>query len=455
MNRTQQFSKLYLGFAVAGVVLMLGGATARSEGLAEPSAAGGIVASIGDTQLRLLLEDVLERNPRLARLQAEAAAVEQRTPQVKALPDPTATLTWFVMSPETRVGPQRATVSLMQQFPWFGTLKPGEQASLWESVAARSRLEAARVEVLTEARTVYHELQFLEVKSRVVEEDRATLEHYAELALARYASGVGLDQVVIKIQAEITRTETRLLEIEARRATVVARVNALRDRPQSSPVAVSESELWKGSPLDLGELRRRAMVDRPEIAAADARVEAAAARIESSKKAYSPRVMVGLNYGFVDRRSDDAGRLNPPEDNGKDIFGLTGGVSVPLWSSSLEAGVEEGVQHRLAAEEGRREVAASIDGELGDLVHRIPLLEEQVSLYDDVLIVQAEQSLRSAESAYAAGTANALDLLDAERVLLQVRIAAGRARTDLDIAIARLEGAIAGPLNPIDGEVRQ
>ena len=411
-----------------------------------PAAAEDIVSSIADTKLRLLLEEVLQRNPRLSRMEAEAAAVEQRAPQVKALPDPTATLTWFVMSPETRVGPQRAAVNLTQQFPWFGTLKLDEKATLWDAVASRAKLEAARVEILTEARTDYHELQFLEVESRIVDEDRATLEHYAELALARYASGVGLDQAVIKIQAEITRTETRLLNLAARRATVVARLNALRDRPQVTPVVVSQSSSGLRVVLDLENLRRRALGDRPEIAAADARVEAAASRVESTKKAYSPKVVVGLNYGFVDRRTDEAGRLNPPEDNGQDILGLTGGISVPLWRSSLEAGVEEGVQNRLVAEESRREVTAVIDGSLGDLVHRIPLLEEQISLYDGVLIVQAGQSLRSAESAYAAGTANALDLLDAERVLLQVRIAAERVRSDLDVAYAELEGVIAGPL---------
>jgi outer membrane protein TolC len=426
-----------------------------SEEAGRLTAADGIVASVTDVKLRLLLDEVLERNPRLARMAAESAAVEQRSPQVKALPDPTATLTWFVMSPETRVGPQRAAVNLTQQFPWFGTLKVDEQATLWDAVASRAKLEAARVEILTEARTDYHELQFLEVESRIVNEDRATLEHYAELALARYASGVGLDQAVIKIQAEITRTETRLLNLAARRATVVARLNALRDRPQATPVVVNPSGPRPRMVLDLENLQRRALGDRPEIAAADARVEAATSRVESTKKAYSPKVVVGLNYGFVSPRNDEAGRLNPPEDNGQDILGLTGGITVPLWRSSLEAGVEEGVQNRLAAEEGRREVTAVIDGELGDLVHRIPLLEEQMSLYDEVLIVQAGQSLRSAESAYAAGTANALDLLDAERVLLQVRIAAERVRSDLDVAYAQLEGVIAGPLTNVHGEVSQ
>ena len=247
------FGREFLGVAliVACVLSAPDFAVADSEETGNLTAAEGIVASVSDAKLRLLLEEVLERSPRLARLEAEAAAVEQRSPQVKALPDPMATLTWFVMSPQTRVGPQRAAVNLTQQFPWFGTLELDEQAAMWDAVAGRARLEAARIEVLTEARTDYHELQFLEVERRVVEEDRATLDHYAELALARYASGVGLDQAVIKIQAEITRTETRLLNLAARRATVVARINALRDRPQTTPVVVADSRDTQSVPLVL------------------------------------------------------------------------------------------------------------------------------------------------------------------------------------------------------------
>jgi outer membrane protein TolC len=409
-------------------------------------AAAGIAAAVEDGRLRLLIQEVLERNPRLARLAADAAATAQRAPQVKALPDPTASVTWFVMPPETRVGPQRVSVNLMQRLPWFGALQVDEKAVLWDAAADRAVLEAARLEVLTAARADYHELQFLAAEELLVAEDRATLSHYAELALARYASGVGLDQPVIKIQAEITRIGVRLIEIAARRSAVVARLNAMRDRPQTTPVLVAELGTPDPATLELGVLRPLALERRPEMAAAFARVQAAALRVESSKNAYSPDLVFGLNYVNVGGRDDAAGRLAPPEDNGQDILGLTGGISIPLWKSSLAAGVEEGVQRRIAAEERGRETTAAIDAALGDLAHRIPLLEEQVELYDDVLVVQARQSLQSAESAYAAGTAGALDLLDAERVLLQVRIAAARARADLSVAHARLEGAVAGPL---------
>jgi outer membrane protein TolC len=441
MERTCRYSAVIVVLLAAAVA-----AAADSEEPAPWSAADEIVSSISDVKQRLLLEEVLERNPRIARLAAEAAATAQRAPQARALPDPTVALTWYLLPPQTRTGPQRATVNVSQKLPWFGTLEIDEQVALWEASASRLMLEAAKIELLTAARIEMVELRFLAAEERWVREDRATLEHYAELALARYASGVGIDQVVVKIQAEITRIDARLLEIAARRASIVARINALRDRPQATPVLTADPRGIPPSNHDGGELRRIALEKRPEVAASRARIEAAAARVELAKKASSPDLFVGLNYGWVSRRDDRSAQLNPPEDNGQDIFGISGGMSVPLWTSSLEAGVAERVNRRLAAEEGLREITASIDADLGDILHRLPLLEDQARLYEEVLLVQAQQSLRSAESAYAAGTVGALDLLDAERVLLQIRIAAERVRADLEVAHIRLEGVVAGPL---------
>ncbi len=427
--------------AAAGV-----GVGIREADAAELGPAGRVVAAIVDPEQRVLLAEVLERNPRLARLAAEARAAAQRAPQVAALPDPTASLTWFVMSPQTRVGPLRSAVNVSQSLPWFGSLAREKQAALWEAAAAQARVEAARLELVTAARVAYHELQFLDVERRLTEADRATLERAEALALARYAAGSGLDQAVIRVQAEITLADSRLLGIAARRAELAARLNALRDRGQAPEIEVGPLAAPAVTSLDPAELRLRAHASRPEVAAAAAEVEAAAARIERAKKAYGPEVMLGLSYGFVSPRDDAAGRLDPPEGNGDDDLGLMAGVSLPVWRSKLAAGVEEWTARRLAAEEAARELAASIDGELSELLHRIPLLAEQLRVHETVLLVQARQSLESAEAAYAAGTAAALDLLDAERVLLQVGTAAERVRADLAIASARLEGAVGGSL---------
>jgi outer membrane protein TolC len=445
--RTLRYST---GFVVSTAVFALltgGSCLVSSETRGAGSPADSIVVSIDDEQLQLLLEEVLERNPTVARLTAEAAAVEQRAPQVKGPPDPVASLTWWLLPPQTRTGPQQVSISVSQRLPWFGTLKVAEQAAMWDAASARARLDSGRLEVVTEARVAYLEMQYLDAERRVLADDVATLEHYAELALARYASGVGLNQSVIKLDAEITRSRARLLGVGERRAALAARLNSMRDRPHATPVAVgAPGPAGKNLVLDPLALRQRALANRPEMAAAAAAVESASTRTLLAQKGSSPDIFFGLNYGFVGRREDAAGRFNPPEDNGDDTLGLSAGVSLPVWRSKIDAEVEESVQLVLAAEEAERETAVAIDRELGDLTNRIPLLREQLALYDDVLVRQAEASLESAESAYAAGTAGALDLLDAERILLQVRIAAERTRTDLAVALARLEGAIAGPL---------
>jgi outer membrane protein, heavy metal efflux system len=410
-----------------------------------PSA--GVIAGVADPRLASLLREVLERNPDLAALAARARAAVEKAPQVKALPDPVASLTAYLLTPETRVGPQYAMVSLSQKFPWFGKLSLKEQAALAGAAAAKARVEARRLMLVTESRKLAYELAFVAAETSEVEQDRTTLTHYEELARVRYATGAGLEQGVIKIQAEITRDDTRLLDIGTRRASLEARLNALRDRPDGR----SLPELALPAPAEpkvtTEALRSVALARRPELSEADARIARAQCLIELAKKGYKPDITAGLRYTVVGRRRDPAGEAVPPEDNGKDVLGLFAGLNLPVHRAKLAAGVEEATQERLAAEASKRAIVAGIEGDLGDLTHRLDSTWQQLRLFEDVLSVQAEASLRSAEAGYTAGTLNALDLLDAERVLLQVRIATERSRTDLAEAQARLEGVIGAPLS--------
>jgi outer membrane protein TolC len=179
-------------------------------------------------------------------------------------------------------------------------------------------------------------------------------------------------------------------------------------------------------------------------------VDRADTLIELARKEYKPDVTVGATYGLVTGRSDLAPGISVPGDGG-DVFGVSVSLNLPIKRGRLDAGLEEAAEQRLVAVERRREVGASVDRAVGELVARLRLSGEQVELFERVLLIQAEQSLRSAESGYAAGTLNSLDLLDAERVLLDVRTGIERARADHAVALARLEGAIGAPLAEMEG----
>ncbi len=432
--------------AVGVAGMSVGVAGAEAPGPTQLSASRRVVASVSDAALRGLILEVLERNPRIAGADAQARAARFMAPLAKALPDPMLGTTAYVSSPETRVGPQTIMGTLSQRFPWFGKRALKERAALERADALDAQVEAQRLDLVGETRRLWYEIAFLDAWAKVVQTDRDTLDHYEELARTRYASGVGIEQAVIKIQAEITRDDTRVLDIGSRRATLVAALNALRDEPQATPVAPPVLPDYGEIALDRGALRDRALALRPEMAQVESEIARADTGIELARKEFKPDITLGAAYTRVGPRGDAAGIAMPPPDNGKDVFAISASINLPIQRGRLKAGVAEAAELRSAAVEGKRAAVTAIDRSLGELTERVSLTWQQLHLLKDVLGIQAEQSLRSAESGYSAGTLNSLDLLDAERVLLEVRTATERTRADYAIAVARLEGAVGEPL---------
>ena len=155
----------------------------------------------------------------------------------------------------------------------------------------------------------------------------------------------------------------------------------------------------------------------------------------------SPDFSVGLTYAYVDRRTD----VDVPN-NGQDVLGYQ--------RRNHDSALEDRTRRRgrgrhpdpagRGAASRRSTIAGSIAARRS-LEGRIPEIERRLALLEDVLPIQSEQALASAESAYAAGRVDALALLDAERVLLDVRLTAARSRTDLAIACIDLEAAVGAP----------
>jgi cobalt-zinc-cadmium efflux system outer membrane protein len=422
---------------------------------APASPAAVVLASLSEGPERTLVAEVLSGNPELRALEAAARGAARRSPQVGALPDPLLAVTGYIWPVETRVGPMHVMASISQRLPWFGKLKLREQTALDEALAASAHLEAGRLRLLTEARRLYGELAFLSSFEKIVRDDRATLAHYEEVSRARYATGVGLEQAIIKIQAEITKDDARLLDIAARRAALLASINALRGRPQETPFEALPLPEAREPSLDGEVLREVAVANRPEVAAADAEIARANAMVELAAKEYAPDVTLGLSYTSVGKRTDAPGMIAPPPDNGQDALALSGAINLPIWRRRLQAGHEEALEARSRSEDRKRVAVVSIEQALGDLTSRIPLTWQRWRLFQDVLLVQADQSLRSAEAGYASATLAALDLLDAERVLLEVRIQAGRTLSDYFIALAQLEGTIGRPLAAASPEPKE
>ncbi|MDH3403892.1 MAG: TolC family protein [Acidobacteriota bacterium] len=422
--------------------------------LTAPAAADSAVAPILDhlaePELRALVDEVLARNPRVAAAEARARAAEQRAPQVKALPDPTVGVTAFVLTPETRVGPQEMTLTASQALPWRAKLTTRAAAADLEAAALAAEADAIRLELVTEVRVQLLELAFVERLAVIHQSIRDHFAQHEQIARARYATGSGPGQGVIQLQAAITGVDHQLLELDSRRLVLRAEINALRDRRPSAPLPALTPPTPEPPSLDAERLVELALAARPDLRAARRRIERADSLSDLAGLARRPDFMVGVTYTLVGTRDDAPGRLQPPPGNGDDILGLQATVAVPLWRGRIAAGIEEAAAAGQQSEEERRVLAARLERDVSELAAQIPIRWRQLGLIREVLVVQAQEALDSATSGYVAGALNALDLLDAEHVLFDAQAAVARAETDYLVARARLEGALGLTLAALD-----
>lgn len=434
---------------LTGVLLTLGLWAHPAVSQPNPSEAD-LGFSVSDPRMGEFVVEVLEANPALAEAWSRYRAALQKIPQVSSMPDPTVTFTGFVRQPETRVGPQTSSLMVSQRFPWFGKLDlEGDMASL----EARGQLEAYRAlerQLVGDAKEAISELAYVDAALAITREEEERLGRYEELASARYATGNGLQQAVIRIQAEITRIVVRLESLEHDRRTIEARLNLLRGRRPEEAIAPFDLAQLYGSlrPIvpSLESLYATGERNRPELRARLDEVERSQLALQRARKDYWPDLTFSAGVVNVAPRRDPAGIALPPPGNGRNVLSVAVGINIPLGRDRYRAAELAAVEGIAAERSAYRSTLDTMQYEVRTEVSRIESLESRLQLYDQVLRPQAEAALSATEAAYETASVDSLDLLDAEGVLLEIRLGQARMRADYLRALAGLERALGSPL---------
>lgn len=188
-------------------------------------------------------------------------------------------------------------------------------------------------------------------------------------------------------------------------------------------------------PMSLAEALTRAGA-RPELAAAQAQVDAAAGRVRASRDQYLPDVRAVA--GFTHTTG-----LGPFQPANEEYLGLT--LSWTAWDwGATAAGVRE-------AEAARDRAAAGV-ATLHDRVEvdvRRRWLEAQAG-HDSlaaaaVQLAAAEEAYRLQQVRFASAAATTTDVLDAEAEVARARLQAALARDDYFLALLALERATGRP----------
>ncbi len=361
------------------------------------------------------------------------AAVEQ-VPQAKALPDPRFTYGYFIDEVETRVGPQEHRLSVMQVFPWFGTIAARSDAAAANAQAAYQRYQAKKLDVFYDVKDAFYEYVYLRRAIAIAEDNVDLLRHFEEVARTKYTTATAGHPDIIRAQVELATLQDKLVALEAMRAPIVARLNAALNRPTTEPLPWPEYERYESVEVDSSEVLAILRRQNPQLQALDFEVEAARSRIELAKKKFYPEIGVGADWIVTGDAISSGVR-----DSGKDPVILMFSLNVPIWRKSYTAAALQARAQSRRVQRQRQDTENNLLARAQRVLYDFEDSGRKLALYDEILVPKAEELVGASETAYMAGTVDFLSLIDAERMLLRFSLERERARTDQRQRLAQLE----------------
>lgn len=350
-----------------------------------------------------------------------------------ALPDPRLNYGYFIRSVETRAGPQQHRIGVAQMFPWFGKRALRGDVATQEAHALYQEFESAKLKLFYEVKHSWCELHYLHRAIEITGSNIRLLRDLESVAQTKVRGGSGLSGVS-KAQVELGKLEDRNRTLIDLRGPITARLNAALNRPAGAAISWPDKIEVSRRPVDAERLLDWLAEANPELRALKHRISKDRKAVRLARKDYFPDLTLGVDYAQTD------GRTTPGlPDDGKDPLMAMVSINIPLWRKKYDAALRSAESSRDASEALLRNRASLLQADLKMAVYQFQDAERKIDLYRDTLTPLAEQSLQMAQQSWEAGKADFLNLIDAERLLLEFQLQFERAKVNREQRLAEIE----------------
>jgi len=352
-----------------------------------------------------------------------SASVENIT-VTRSLPDPQLTFQAYIQDTLTSLMPGFAW-----NFPGPGKLKARARVATAESQGKYFAFESAVLQAAFNLKRAYYQLGLLDEQLHIKQATLSLLENQERAVRAQNEAGTVTLPDVLRVQSERDRVRTDLANLEDSQRSLLENFKAaLGLTPeQSDPPVPAHFEMSRENP-DADELLRTAFERNPQLAAMADDVRAAEAGIAVAYKERVPDFNAGLS----------ADVYRPP------FYWPQAGMTLPIWRDKIAAEIAQAQANELAAKSRLKAAQIDLTVSFAEKSFAYRETSRNLALIEDELEPKARQSLETVRAGYRAGTMDFSSLTDAERMLLDLKLAAAEARTEKEIALAELSIMVAG-----------
>jgi outer membrane protein TolC len=363
--------------------------------------------------LKDLEAEASAKNPAIRMAEQKAESGRARSSAVSGLPDPMIGYMFQNVGGFDRstVGVEEMSMEgfvVKQMIPFPGKLSTRGNAARKQAELLSENAREMRLKVVSDLRKAYYDYYLAHRSTQILEETKDLMKSLQRIAEARYSTGQGSQQDVLRAQLEVSMLLDRIAEQEQKKESRAADINALVGRDPLAPLGRPADVFPTSLTMTQEEMSSMALSHSPMLAAKQRMVEQSEFELSMSKREYLPDITVS------------AGRFTRGEM--ENVYQGSIEVTVPLYFWNKASGVRAA---RADLNSSRYDYDAEKLATLArvrDLYSMARTAEHHLHLYEAGIIPQARLSLQSATSNYQVGKSDFMALLDSENVLLKYQL---------------------------------
>ena len=367
------------------------------------------------------------------------AAVEA-VPQAKALPDPKFTYGYFIREMDTE-----QQFELMQEFPWFGTIRARTDQAAANANAAQKRYEAKKLELFQQVKHAFYEYGYLAKAIQIANESLDLIKHFEQVARTKYAGATSSHPDVIRAQIELAILEDRLKSLKELRPAITAELNGILNRPADANLPWPQPLQYQQASIAFTKLYALIVQNNPDLKAVDYEIEAMRNAETLAEKRSLPNIGVGVS--FMDTAQATASGMSSNREN---PILATVSLNLPIWTESYKAAEREARAMLLGTRQEKIQLENTLGAEARQLLYEFDDTVRKIRLYRDIVIPKTKEMVLASESAYQAATIDFLSLIDAQDKLLNYELLYERAAAENAQNLAKLERLAGTSLATVD-----
>lgn len=433
-----------------------------------------------------------ENNPGLKAKFLRYQAALERIPQAGALPDPQVSYSFFLQPMERYSGNQTGSISLMQMFPWLGTLEAAREEMAFMAKAEFEAFNEARLMLFYEIRTTWYAMQQLNHEISITTENIELLKTIEQISLSRFKSGsqrgnstsgagemtgsqgqlsgsrsAGMGGMkmqpqtslanptrqgnmtsmaemnnmteggnmtdVLRVQLELNELRNILASLQDAEIPLRVRFNLLLNRQKDAAIVLPDSVAAAQIPVPHAQIPDSIRNNNPMLKMLSYEEDAYAAQAIMNRKMGLPMLGLGLQYDLFKPGENSQAMMN-----GSNMLMPMVSVTIPVWRKKYRAAVKESELGQQSVMEQKQELFNQLMVSYEDALKEFRDADRRVKLYHEQSSV-ANQALNLLLVQYSTEGASIEEVLRMQRQLLDYRLQHNNAIIDGNLSVVTIE----------------